>query len=256
MKNIRWVIQEKLDIDALIHACEINNFCYELIKVIPFSTELPNITFDDKINIYYGSVNFINTLYKNLNPVGVFFNDQFSMEIYNNNWKSFMLNNDNNSKITTFKEFWNENHNDDTLFFCRPDADDKSFSGEVRTFKEIKNIFINTTVGDNITENTKILISTPYNITKEWRNYIINGKVVTSSLYRKNFKLNTNGNIPIDMIEFVEARCKEFTPHKIFTMDIALCGGDYYIIECGCINSAGLYSADVTKLINDISNNI
>ena len=52
---------------------------------------------------------------------------------------------------------------------------------------------------------------------------MIDGKVVTSSMYRKNFKLNKDGNdIPPDMIKFVEDRCKEYMPHKVFAMDIAL----------------------------------
>ena len=88
-----------------------------------------------------------------------------------------------------------------------------------------------------------------------WGNYVIDGKVVTSSMYRKNFKLNKDGNdIPPDMIKFVEDRCKEYMPHKVFAMDIALCGGDYYIIECGCLNSVGLYHCDLTKLVEGLSN--
>jgi hypothetical protein len=55
-----------------------------------------------------------------------------------------------------------------------------------------------------------------------------------------------------DMIKFVEDRCKEYMPHKIFVMDIALCGEDYYIIECGCMNSAGFYHANMYKLITAI----
>ena len=91
----------------------------------------------------------------------------------------------------------------------------------------------------------------------QWRNYVIDGKVVTSSMYRKNFKLNKDGNdIPPDMIKFVEDRCKEYMPHKVFAMDIALCGGDYYIIECGCLNSVGLYHCDLTKLVDRWKNPI
>jgi hypothetical protein len=74
-------------------------------------------------------------------------------------------------------------------------------------------------------------------------------------MYRKNFRLHKDANdIPADMIKFVEDRCKEYMPHKIFAMDIALCGDEYYIIECGCLNSVGLYHCDVKKLIESVTN--
>jgi hypothetical protein len=176
------------------------------------------------------------------------------MENFNKHWKDFMLNSEGN--ITSFKEFINEKYEDDKSFFIRPDADDKSFAGIVMSFGDIKNFIENAVKFDNVilTENTKILVNTPYNIEKEWRNYIVDGKVVTSSLYRKNFKLFKDGiDIPESMIKFVEDRCKEYTPHAIFAMDIALCNGEYFIIECGCMNSVGLYHCDKDKLINAIN---
>ncbi len=38
-------------------------------------------------------------------------------------------------------------------------------------------------------------------------------------------------------------------------MDIALCGGEdeYYIIECGNMNSVGFYHADIKKIINSVT---
>lgn len=260
MKQARWIIQNNLtsenDFNKMTEVCKKLNIDYEGILVIPFSPELPDFTKDDKINIYYGSTTLMNNVYSQMNkPEGLFFDDKtFSMENYINKWGEHMLNAE--AKITTFKDFCKESHPDDTNFFIRPDADDKSFSGDVKTFAEIRSFIEGSTKFDNVilTENTKIIVSTPYNITKEWRNYIVDGKVVTSSMYRKNFKLHKDGkDIPADMIQFVEDRCKEYMPHKIFAMDIALCGGDYYIIECGCLNSVGLYHSDIEKMIGEVT---
>jgi hypothetical protein len=252
---VRWIIQQNIsELDKLVTACENNNIEYELVFIIPFDTELPIFTYSDN-NMYYGSINFINNIYEKYKPNSIFYNNNFSMENYINKWGSYMLNSD--AIITNFKNFCNMTHTDDSMWFIRPDADDKSFAGEVYTFATIKNWSKNITRTDNtpLNENTKIIVSEPYNIVKEWRNYIINGKVITSSLYRKNFKLNkSNTDIPSDMIKFVEDRCKEYTPHDIFVMDIALCGGEYYIIECGCINSVGLYASDVNILVREITN--
>ena len=259
MENIRWVIQKNLlsenDINKLSVACNNINVEYELIDVIPFDSILPTFTIDNKINIYYGSTSLINNVYKQLNkPIGIFFNENYSIENYIKHWGNYMLSSE--AIITTFKEFSKQEHANDSLWFIRPDADDKSFPGEILSFYTIKNWQNNMLKYDNVelNENTKIVISEPYNIKKEWRNYIINGKVITSSLYRKNFKLNkSNTDIPEDMINFVEDRCTEYTPHDIFVMDIALCGDEYYIIECGCMNSVGLYACDINLLIKEIT---
>lgn len=260
MKNIRWVIQNNLinenDLKEIQNSCKDMNVEFEEILVIPFSSEMPEFTKDDKTNIYYGSTTLMYNIYNQMNkPAGLFFDDKtFSMENYINIWKSYMLNSD--AKITTFKEFSKENHEADSLWFIRPDADDKSFNGDVRTYKEIIDWSNTFTVFDNVilTEDTKIVVGPPYNIKKEWRNYIVDGKVVSSSLYRQDFRLKkSRENIPQDMIDFVEARCKEYQPHKIFAMDIALCGDEYFIIECGCLNSVGFYAADISKIVKSVS---
>jgi hypothetical protein len=262
MKKVRWVIQNNLsaeggDFYKMSKACEELGIDCEGIQVIPFSPEIPKHTKDEKINVYYGATTLMYNIYQQYDkPIGLFFDEEkFSIENYLKVWNNYMLNSE--ARVTTFKEFCAENHLDDELFFTRPDADDKSFNGDVRTFFEMKSMLNNMTIPDNVTltEDTKIIVSTPWNIKKEWRNYVVDGKVVTSSMYRKNFRLHKDANdIPADMIKFVEDRCKEYMPHKIFAMDIALCGDEYYIIECGCLNSVGLYHCDVKKLIESVTN--
>lgn len=260
MKNIRWVIQNNLiserDLNEIRYSCKAMGVDFEEIQVIPFSSELPVFPNDEKINIYYGSTTLMYNIYRQLNnPTGLFFDEKtFSMENYLSVWKEHMLNFE--AKVTTFKEFSKEGHPDDSLWFSRPDADDKSFSGDVRTYKEIVDWSKTFAVYENVnlSEDTKIVVGPPFNIHKEWRNYIVNGQVVASSLYRKDFRLNKSGkDVPQDMINFVEERCKEYMPHKIFAMDIALSGGDYYIIECGCLNSVGFYDADISEIIKEVS---
>ena len=260
MKNIRWVIQNNLtsedDFNKMGAACKDLGIEVEGILVIPFSPEMPEFTKDEKTNIYYGSTTLMYNIYHQMSkPVGLFFDeDKFSMKNYLEVWGEYMLSSE--AKITTFKEFSLENHPDDSQWFMRPDADDKSFAGGVRIFSEIKTFIQNAIMFDNVilTEDTKILVGPAYNINKEWRNYIVDGKVITSSMYQKNFKLHKDGkDIPEDMIKFVEERCVEYTPHDIFVMDIAICGGEYFIIECGCLNSVGLYHCDIKKLIQGVS---
>lgn len=260
MQDIRWIVQNNLiaenDLEKMRDAYKLLNLVFEEIFVVPFSPEIPDFTIDEKVNIYYGSTSLMYNIYHQLNkPAGLFFDEEtFSMENYLSVWKTYMLNAE--AKVTTFKAFAQEKHPDESLWFIRPDADDKSFNGDVKSFAAIKSFIANSTKVENVVLNddTKILVGPPYNIKKEWRNFVVNGKVVASSLYRKDFRLNKSGkDIPVDMIKFVEDRCKEYMPHPIFAMDIALCGDQYYIIECGCLNSVGFYDADVTEIIKSVS---
>lgn len=260
MKQIRWIIQNNLiaenDLQEVQNACKDMGVEFEEIMVIPFSSEIPKFKQDDKTNIYYGSTTLMYNIYNQMNkPEGLFFDDKtFSMENYISIWKEHMLNYE--AKVTTFKDFSLENHPDDSLWFIRPDADDKSFNGDVKTFADIKKFIDNSVKFDNVilTENTKVVVGPPYKIKKEWRNYVVDGKVVASSLYRQDFRLKkSRHDVPEDMIKFVEDRCREYMPHKIFAMDIALCGDKYYIIECGCLNSVGFYDADISAIVRSVT---
>lgn len=261
MKNLRWVIQTNLghgdDHLQMQEACKKLGVEFQGIEVIPFSITLPSFKEDEKTNIYYGSTTFMYNLYNLRNkPVGLFFDEEkFSMENYIKVWGEHMLNSE--AKITTFDEFSTENHDPESLWFIRPDADDKSFAGDVMTFEQIKNWTATFQKFDNVnlSGDKKIIVGPPYNIKKEWRNYIVDGKIVASSLYRKDFRLNkSRHDVPSEMLDFVQARINEYMPHKNFAMDIAFCGDSYYIIECGCLNSVGFYDADISVIVEAITN--
>lgn len=261
MKNLRWVIQGNLihenDTGQMQQACKKIGIEYEMVQVIPFSGDLPVFTEDEKTNIYYGGTTFMYNLYQQKNkPVGLFFDeDKFSIENYLNHWGEHMLNH--GAKITTLKEFSAETHDAESIWFIRPDADSKSFNGQTMTFEEIKNWATTFQKFENVNldENTKIVVGEPWNIKKEWRLYVVDGKIVTASMYRQDFRTKkTREDMPEEMLRFAEARISEYQPAGCFAMDIALCGDAYYIIECGCINSVGFYACEIDKFVEAISN--
>ena len=138
--NVRWVVQSNLlaedDILVLKAACDNARVSFEPVQVVPFSDDLPEFALDDKENVYYGSITFIDRVRAKLkNPKGIFFDEySFSMENYKARWDAHMLNSD--AKKTTLKEFCAEENVSDSLWFVRPDADDKSFAGEVMEFAD------------------------------------------------------------------------------------------------------------------------
>jgi len=257
--KVRWVIQDNLisenDLGELQSACKELGVLHQDIRVIPFSDGIPSHTIDDIPNIYYGSTTLIANIYRDLKPIGVFFDSKtFSMKNYIEKWGDYMLSSE--ASVMPFKELVKKDIPSDKQIFLRPDEDSKAFAGIVIEFGKIIPWFDNLMTCDSVGlgPDTLVLAGPAYNIQKEWRNYVVNGKVVTSTRYRQNFNLSKSGNdIPSDMIKFVEDRCKEYTPHDVFAMDIALCGGDYYIIECGCMNSVGFYSCSILDYVRCIS---
>ena len=255
-KQYGWVVQNNLTSDRYVYENFIKIFekykiPYELVEVIPFHDELPKFN-RSRPNIFYGSTTMMNNVYndKSINQ-GLFFNPEtFRMDLYIQKWGDLMLNN--KARVSTFNDIIKENHKDDELFFIRPVDDSKLFTGTVKTFEEIKDWQKNTAVIKDglLTEDTPILIGEPYKINKEWRNIIVNGKVISSSRYYKDGYLNKSAiDIPSQVIDLCEKACSIFTPHDVFAMDIAETGGEYYILECGCFNSVGFYDIDMEKVI-------
>lgn len=268
MKKARWIIQDKNyaddDRQQIIDACEKRGIPCKEVTIIPFSPDLPEFPVDDEYeNIYYGSTTMMDRVYADLNkPKGLFYNHEtFSIENYIEQWGEHMLSEE--GEFMTVQEYIEDELYDlgQVKYFMRPDGDGKQFDGQVGLETELKEMLVKATAveGGPITRDLKIMIAPAYNIQREWRNYVVDGKVVTSSRYRQNFRLSKSGtDIPEDMIKFVEDRCKEYQPHGVFAMDIAETRHDdgemrYYIIECGCMNSVGFYHCDIDKYVEKLT---
>lgn len=261
VNNVRWVIQNNLiaekDLKEIQEVCVEMGVEFEEVKIIPFSYELPYFTIDEKTNIYYGSTTFMNNLYYKYNkPIGLFYDEKtFSMINYLDKWGEYMLNSD--AKVKKVRDVLHATiHQIEYNVFIRPDGDGKEFDGQVIPLSKVNDLLQRHLNYDSpLNLDSKILIGPAYNIHKEWRNYVVDGKIVTSSLYRQNFKLKkSNEDIPQSMLNFTNDRIKEYQPHRNFAIDIASThDGEYYIIECGCLNSVGFYSCDIKKLISEIT---
>ncbi len=260
MKNIHWILQSNLIRENTLNTIKnilINdNVSFEEVKIVPFSDELPEIKKISDVNVFYGSTTLILNAYKKYGLTeGIFYHHQnFSMKTYLQKWKSKMLNHD--SKILTFKEIINFNYPNESKWFIRPIEDDKSFSGKIFSIQEICNFEKELKNSNNpyLTEETLVTMSSPKSIDKEWRLFIVDKKVISSCRYTMNGELNVNDlDLPKEMIEFAENCCKEFTPARVFVMDVALFENEYKIVECNCFNDSGFYKHNVEKIIKKVN---
>jgi hypothetical protein len=256
--TVGWTVQQDLSHpqyeEKIKAACQVQQFGFQTLKVYPFDPVLPNMHMW-KHNIFYGSVSFNNLVSTDtFLRKGVFFDPvTFSMKNYLRKWNDHMLSSE--AKVTSFAELMSEQYPPDKLLFIRPDDDSKSFSGTTKSFHEISAWYEELKMYDNtnLTLDSPIIVGEPYSIAAEWRLWIVNKKVVASSRYRRYFKLDVDPNCPTEVISFAEQRCKEYVPHDIFVMDVCISGDQFYILECGCMNAAGLYAADVHAIVTAVT---
>jgi len=259
---IKWIIQNNL-IKANILQEFRDTFTeleidFEEVKAIPFSNELPEFT-PSKVNIFYGSTTLMLNAYNNPNfRNGVFYDPKiFTIENYLDKWGDKMLNV--GGQVLSFNQLIEKKVDTKLEWFIRPNEDDKSFAGTTMTREEIKEWYSKILEIDNpnLNADTLIFVSEKKEIKKEWRNFVVNQKVIDSSRYMSNGVLNiSTEDCPKEMIQFVEESAAEFSPHDIFVMDVAETSNGFKIIECNCFNGTGFYNHKIKNIVAAITENL
>lgn len=253
---MHWGIQTNLGKETsqqIVDACKATGTPYTGLMAIPFSfCPLPELPADVP-TIFWGSIGFIHPIWKSQKwKPGVIFNENFDYSVWSKKWGEHCLNS--SAVITTLEDFSKAEYPADSLHFIRPCADDKAFTGQVIEFSEVKD-WIRGLMGIDETylQRTSIVVSEPVGIHLEWRLYMLDGRVMSASQYRKDFRSIRSPGAPKEVIEFGEKMASIWSPAPLFTLDIAESGGDLYVNEMGTFHSAGMYEADVVKIVSDIN---
>ena len=257
---INWVLQTNLTkpnvLEAIKSALTATDESYEEITVIPFSTNPPEVKSKDAINIVYGSSTLMLNAYKNSElRKGLFYDpDKFTMQNYVNQWSDNLLNSD--GQLIELGEICNLSSKPNQKWFIRPNDDEKGFSGKLIEFKELNEWIAKMNQLDSPEINNQRLawISPPKTIEKEWRLFIVDDKIISSSRYMHNCQLDidTNDN-PIEMLSFAQNRINEYRLDNVYVMDIAEVNDEYKIIECNCFNGTGFYKHQIGQIVSAIN---
>lgn len=266
---IHYVIQENLfredHYKMLISSLERISAKYTVVRIFPFVDKIVDVSTipldnyeldlledfnpsDDKIFIF-GALKLSRIALERGWKPGSLMNSNHDFIKYKEYYKDNLLNYD--SLILSLGESieW-VNHFD--LKFIRPTKDSKSFAGNVFSYfewEDLKENYLHNYRSSEFNENTQIQVSTVKKIKKEFRFWIIDGKVVTGSQYRMGSFPFLSENIDDDAISFVEEMVDVFQLAEAFVMDVALTDWGWKIIECGCINCAGFYRSDIQKIL-------
>ena len=145
--------------------------------------------------------------------------------------------------------------------FIKPVEDSKAFSGRVfgrKAFEGWQREVVK--LGDAsfipgfgiVTGETEIILSKPVKIYTETRLWVVDGRIATASGYKVGDRVTYSDLVDQDILDFGDECIKAWVPNRAFVLDIARTEGGLRIVEVNNLNSAGLYAADVGKLVGAV----
>lgn len=139
--------------------------------------------------------------------------------------------------------------------FFKPTTDLKAFKGGVVEAGQTLNQFIHAGMVDVslskfIKSNGLVLMAQVREIEREYRFFIVDGRVAACSQYLVNGSVKYDSYVPLHLVDQASDWARLYQPARAFTMDLAvLKGGGVRIVEYNCINCSGLYHSDVSRLL-------
>lgn len=136
--------------------------------------------------------------------------------------------------------------------FVKPSKDLKFFDGGVVKAGDTVGQYIKSGRYRPGFESETIVISPLVQIYTEYRFFVIEGEVITGSLYKRGNDIFPESYVP----EYIMAKAREYakiySPSEIFVMDLADTENGVKIIEYNCWNCSGLYAVDAQKLFFEV----
>jgi len=252
-----WIVQNNIYSEEghqkLLDALSRLDLPHSLHKCIPFIGALePEIIPPPGKVFVMGSYTLMNQArLRGWSPGG--FTENLDFETQLSRWGEKMLNHDAN--IFSFSSLPPQLN----PFFIRPTEDTKSFIGQIMdwpSFEEWREqvLSLSSEDGFQLNKDTQIMVAPKKEIFKEVRTWVVNGRVVTSSIYkigtiRMKSPLDSNWVDP-SIVEFVHEL--GWYPNPACVIDVGETEEGYKIIEVNNLNSSGFYAGDMNKLVGSL----
>ena len=256
---MQWLLQEFDDTHKLAEALDRLGIAYTWHKVVPFVGDLyPEPEIADRDNVMmFGSYTLWRYAEKNRLKPGVFRIRPFVEEVP---WQPYLLNGA-DALFLTLREIPENLPDTGKLWFIRPVEDSKEEPGRVRSDTDIRALAEKVLALNeqeiphgSLRHDTRLMLTQPANIRKEWRIWIVNGKVVTYSLYKEGARVVYRPEIDEDALQFAGKLASlhpDYSP--AYVMDICQTDRGLKMLETNCINAAGFYAADLQILAESIN---
>jgi hypothetical protein len=141
-------------------------------------------------------------------------------------------------------------------FFIRPDEDSKAFSGEVMDkdgFEDFRQRIIDIKGWTTCSPDTLVMVAPLKTIWSEYRCYVIDGKVRTSSRYKTGQTVAYSRDVGSFITDYANARVEEWNPRIAFVLDVAHTPDGLKVIETNAVSSSGFYDIDMNIFVGEIN---
>lgn len=235
---IKWLIQPtKVEEDKIIYLMDLltkGDIPFEIVYPLKgkiLTSDKQEFRFRDDEN-YFICGSYPLTRYAHAKrPDSVFSLDDYKFEDLMTVFGKENFVNPDSQTIHTKDIDWNKHEE----YFVRPFDDTKSFNGGIYNFNTLK-------------YDGQVIIAPLKHISREYRFFIVDGQIVTGSLYKVNGSLEESDVIDTGALKFAEKMIEKF---KIpgYVIDIAKIDDEYKIMELNCLNASGFYKINLYKLI-------
>ena len=138
-------------------------------------------------------------------------------------------------------------------FFAKPNTDNKEFAGMIFDAERFPFFIEGLITNEWIDEDFEICVSSPREIDIEWRLVVVEGRVVTYSIYKQWQTVMASREIYDDVLDIAAEAITRHDPAPVYVIDVCQFGDGLKIIEYNGFNSAGLYACDVERIVDDIN---
>jgi hypothetical protein len=259
---MHWLLQENLSTPEQLvpyisglNAIKKIGATWSFIKLIPFSGEvIPADDYNGKKVFALGSTSLVLAAQKYGWKPGVIYNENFRYEAWLKGWgKENLLNGD--GVISRFA-----NARIDGKAFIRPCEDLKAFTGFVIDEDYLTKWQFSINEGEKstrslqLTNDTMVVVAPPKLVLREWRFFVVNGKVISGSQYRTAYSKNETADVDADVYAYAQNMADTWNPAPCFAIDIASTeGGDRLsIVEMNCFNGSGVYLCDMARVFSAV----
>jgi len=157
----------------------------------------------------------------------------------------------NNAIYKKYKDSQNKIYKKD--MFIKPSKELKAFNGGIlKKGTSVKEFILKNTHQSYYVDETIIISELQY-ISKEYRFFIIEDKVIIGSQYIVNGIVKIDNFIPNYILNIAKEYAKLYKPANIFVMDLAETKTGIKIVEYNCWNASGIYNCNAQKLFNEIN---
>ena len=251
---MHWVVQTNLfnehNYANLIDQLERGQIPFSPVKIVPFVHLLePDVNPEGPV-FCIGTLTMSEVARRKGWSPGSFWNEQHDFVHWREHYGTNLLNYD--SVVCRFADV----PKIDKSFFIRPCDDTKSIVGHVvnwSAYKEWRDRIA--TLGDTystLTSDTMVTVAPVKQILREYRFFVIDGVVVTGSLYKIGRQAHHSPDVDPDVWSYAQRMVDTWQPARGFVIDIALTAEGPKVIEINCLNSAGFYSIDMSKLVQAV----